>query len=528
MALAIAGGRPTTTSSKAGSANARTPLSPSSRPGTMQMTGTMGSMGGTGRLVARPGTRGSMHSHDSTNQDPTAGQWSTPWRPAPAHLVDEWRSLGNTAKGAVMQLREDIEKGDLGASIGNCSLGDPGALVLAEALLQGNRLRNINLINNGIGDSGIIQLAEAFEQTSTLEVICVSSNKVGDAGASRLASLLECHMTVRALDLSSNFVGDVGARKLVSALCGNPRHDIAVVLTNNPVKRMGYKALQNLQAVAATVNRLSTQGVTVGQLLWILNDGIKAGWLFPRETTTGDVCQRLLIPESAKAIKNYVQAVSPGNAQPMVQVIHAWDALFEDLVHSVAAHAKGRREVPTLDPTHHEWCYEPDKMAKSYFIDAFCVNQHAHVNARQQRELARFVDHPAYSLGDPGNEIDKLDLVATKIHQRGGKALLVVDIDNQILTRAHCLHELHAALAAGIEVDVRFAGVRIFPRNKRGSLLQNAQACSDHTRNAILEDARDGPGGFDKFNETVMEFIDRHVDREFDAVLDQVEAKLTY
>jgi len=371
----------------------------------------------------------------------------------------------------------------------------------------------------------------AFERTSSLEVVCVSSNKIGDQGATRLAMLLESHMTMRALDVSSNLVGDFGARKLVSALCGNPRHDIAVVLTNNPVKRMGYKALQNLQLVAYTVNRLSTQGVTVGQLLWIHTEGIRAGWLYPRETTTGDVCQRLLIPQSAAAIKNYVTAVDKGmaNTQPMVQVIHAWDALFEDLVYSVAAHAKGRRphEVPTLDPTHHEWCYEPDLMAKSYFIDAFCVNQHAHVNARQQRELARFDDHPAYSLGDPGNEIDKLDLVATKIHQRGGRVLLVVDIDNLILTRAHCLHELHTALVNGIDTDVRFAGVRIFPRNKRSSLIQSSQACSDHTRNAIIEDARDGPDGFEKFNECVLSFIDGHVDKEFDAVLDQVEAKCT-
>jgi len=280
--------------------------------------------------------------------------------------------------------------------------------------------------------------------------------------------------------------------------------------------------------VVESVDRLSQVGVTLGTLLKIYTDGCANGSIRPRKTTTGDVVQRLLLPECAVAVRSYVEAVTPGTPPPMTQVIHAWDAPFEDLVRTVARHACGQRSVEVLDPSHHQWCYSPEWTGKSYFIDAFCVNQHVHHNVRADGELSRFTQRPTFGLGSPFCQVDRLDLVAHKIVQRGGRLCLGVDTENLVLTRIHCLHEMHQAIQDSLPIDVVFSGVRVFPKDRRLDLVQRAQASVNQTKQTILESVRDGPGGFDRFNQVVMDFIDRHVEKEFNAVLDQFEPKQPY
>jgi len=181
--------------------------------------------------------------------------------------------------------------------------------------------------------------------------------------------------------------------------------------------------------------------------------------------------------------------------------------------------------VEVLDPNHYSWKLSPEWTGKSYFLDVFCVNQHWHVDVRAHGELSRFVDHPRLELGDPICQVDRLDLVAHRIIDRGGQLLLVVDTENLSLTRIHCLHELHQALCDGLPVDVIFGSVRVLPKNQRSELVQRSEASINETREQILEWIGDGPGGFEAFNQTILHFVDDHVDREFSAVLDQFESK---
>lgn len=490
-----------------------------------------GALSATGRALVRAQSAGSLgrggnlqHGTGKSTQSMSETLWSTKWRPAPAHLVEEWHALGTTAKGAVVQAREDLQRGEANAYLGNCSLGNAGAFLVAE-VLQGSRLRTLGLQTNRIGDGGAMQLAEALEPITGLEVVCLSYNNIGDEGASRIAKLVERHGGLKLLSLDRNNVRDVGATRLVMALGKNPRRSIEVVLAFNPVRRLGPRALESLAAVAASVQRLSERGVTLMTLLRIYTDGVAEGTIRPRHTSTGEVVQQLLLPACEVAMKSYVEALSPENPPPMTQVIHAWDALFEDLVRAVASHACGQRSVEVLDPSHHQWCYSPEWTGKSYFIDCFCVNQHAHTNVRAHRELARFAEHPRFSLGDVNCQVDRLDLVSCKIVQRGGRLLVVVDNDNLLLTRVHCLYEMHQAIQDEMPIDVIFSGVRLLPRDRRAHLIQKAEASINQTRQMIVESVRDSPGGYDRFNQVVLEFIDRHVDREFNAVLDQFDAK---
>mmetsp|Transcript_52039 Transcript_52039/g.120958 ORF Transcript_52039/g.120958 Transcript_52039/m.120958 type:complete len:546 (-) Transcript_52039:177-1814(-) len=505
--------------------------SSSFRPGSSASSPANVALATTGRSLLKAQSTGSLSNSQglkkSAQQAPDAGLWSTKWRPAPAHLVEDWHALGSLAKGAVMRVRDNLQKGDVQTNLSNCNLGNPGSSLVAEVIL-GAKLRTVNLQNNQICDAGASQLAEALGTMEGLQMVCLSSNCVGDAGASSLAKFIEQHSSLKLVSLDRNRISDPGASRLLTALGKNPRKEIEVVLAHNPVKRLGTKALESLAQVAACVERLSQQGVTLGTLLRIYTDGVADGSIRPRHTSTGEVVQRLLLPSCEVAMRSYVEVVTPGNPPPMTQVIHAWDALFEDLVRAVASHACGQRNVEVLDPSHHQWCYSPNWTGKSYFIDAFCVNQHAHVNVRAHREFSRFVDHPrrpTFSLGAPHSQVDKLDLVAHKIAQRGGRLLVVCDNDNLLLTRIHCLHELHQAIQDGLPLDVNFSGVRLFPRSRRGEMVQLAEASLSHYRDAILETVRDSPGGYERFNQVVLNFIDKHVEREFNAVLEQFESK---
>eukprot|EP00420_Gonyaulax_spinifera_P019166 CAMPEP_0197893108 /NCGR_PEP_ID=MMETSP1439-20131203/32573_1 /TAXON_ID=66791 /ORGANISM="Gonyaulax spinifera, Strain CCMP409" /LENGTH=515 /DNA_ID=CAMNT_0043513359 /DNA_START=67 /DNA_END=1614 /DNA_ORIENTATION=- len=480
-----------------------------------------GSLSSTPKGGWKLGLRASSSIHDDS------AQWSTTWRPAPAHLVDEWRTLHPSGKQAVMLAREDQDKGEAQAYLGSCSLSNAGASLVAEVMRQGANLRTINLQHNQIADSGAIQLSEALETIPGLQVVCLSSNNIGDVGAARISKVLDHHTGLRLFSLDRNRICNAGAGKLCNGLTKNPRRGIDVGLAHNPVRRFSPKALESLVPVVDTVDRLAEVGVTLMTLLRIYTDGVADGSIRPRQTSTGEVVQKLLLPKCEVAIKSYVEAESPKNPPPMCLVVHAWDALFEDLVRAVASHACGQRNVEVLDPSHHQWCYSPEWTGKSYFIDAFCVNQHVHVNVRARREFSRFAEHPRLALGHPLCQVDKLDLVANKISQRGGRVLLVVDNENLILTRVHCLFELFMGLEDRLPMDVIFSGVRVFPRNKRGEMVQTAEATVDETRQLLLASIRDNPG-FDAFNQTVLAFIDKMVDREFNAVLDQFESKNLY
>lgn len=484
----------------------------------------------TGRSMVRGHSAGSLgttmnKTFRATQQsDAEASMWSTKWRPAPEHLVTEWHSLSGTAKGAVMQAKDELQQGQAQAYLSNCGLGNPGASLVAE-ILQNARLRTINLQSNQIGDPGAVQLAEALEPITGLQVICLANNCIGDVGAARIAKLIPQLGSLRLVSLDRNRVGDRGASVLLTALGQNAQRKTEVVLVHNPVRRLNQKALESLASVVESVDRLSKVGIALGTLLKLYTDGVKDGSIRPRQTTTGEVMQRLLLPACAKAIKSYAEAVTPGTPPPMATVIHAWDALFEDTVRTVARHACGQRNVEVLDPSHHQWCFSPEWTGKSYFIDAFCVNQHAHHNVRCDGELSRFTERPTFALGSTYCQVDRLDLVAHKIVQRGGRILVAVDNDNLLLTRIHCLHEIHQAIQDRLPIDVIFSGVRVFPKGRRAEMVQMAEASVNQTRQMILESVRDGPGGYDRFNQVVLDFIDKHVDREFNAVLDQFESK---
>mmetsp|Transcript_51539 Transcript_51539/g.122582 ORF Transcript_51539/g.122582 Transcript_51539/m.122582 type:complete len:582 (+) Transcript_51539:115-1860(+) len=445
--------------------------------------------------------------------------WSTKWRPAPVQLVKDWGALGQKAKSILLTTRDDIAAGSRNSHLSHCNLGDHGMVVLREILVQTSILRNLNLQGNNIGDVGADLIANAFQANPGLQVLCLSSNRIGDAGAQAVARVVESHRSIALVSMESNNVRNLGACSLVSALTKNTRRKVSCILSNNPVQRFDQQSLADLSTAAGTVVALSEQGITLGQLLHIFSTGVRNGTIEPKGTKTSEVCLDVIMPMCTAASRSYSQACVPGNPPPMNYVIHAWDGLFEDLVRAVASHASGFRikyDAVKCDPSDPQWIYNPEFVKKCFFIDVFCVNQLAHANARLHGEMTRFVDTPYFPFGSPLCQIDKLHLVASKISQRGGRILVVIDGANLVYTRVQTLYELHHAIEEDATLDCVFTGLRDLPKANRNGLLQSAGAATSETKRIVLEEIEARPGGLERFNEAMLKFVDDSARIEFE------------
>ena len=77
----------------------------------------------------------------------------------------------------------------------------------------------IHLNNKSIGDAGALALAQALHHNSTLEWLYLSNNSISDAGAVALAQTLHHNSTLKWLHLDGNDgIGEKGTHQLLQAL----------------------------------------------------------------------------------------------------------------------------------------------------------------------------------------------------------------------------------------------------------------------------------------------------------------------
>jgi len=431
-----------------------------------------------------------------------------------AGVPDNWRVLHARAKTAAGRGLSELAAGDTRIVVSNADIGNPGAILFSETLTQYKGVNNLNLAGNRIGDEGATALAKAIQGCVKLQVLCLSFNRIGDVGAKEIARLVEKHPTLRLLNLDGNLITDVGVSLLLGALSTNPRGlDICIALTSNPVKRISTKSLENLAKSAATVKTLSTRGVTLGQLLKMYAQGCSDGTIEPETTTTSDVALDIIVPASAAARQSHAEVFGSGNARPMNFVIHAWNGLFRDLVRAIASHAT-RDPNPSLDLKDPLWVFDAfGYKEKSYFIDVFCVNQHATLNSMRRFGLD---DPSTFHIGDSSCQIDKFHLIAEQIQNRNGRVLVVVDYDNLVLSRILCIKEVHQAICSDpSKVDVSFCRLPSFPYDKMFTPVENCKAscCDDMDR--ILEEVEDDRGGHVAFDKDVVEFMTSSISAKY-------------
>jgi len=397
----------------------------------------------------------------------------------------------------------ELKNGNGNIYLSNSDIGDAGVALLLQGMEGSSGARSLNLACNRITDSGACRLADAIAKHPKLEVLGLGQNGIGDMGAERLAAAMEDHPALRMLSLEGNQIGDPGASALVTSLASSSRRGLATSLAANPVKRLVGPALENLDSAASTVKSMSVVGVTLGQLLPLFKEACASGAIDPWKTTTNEAVQNIVLPGTSKQGMSYVQSGGHKNGPPMVHVIHAWTGLFQDLLKVIAMHASGKAE-PSLDPGDDLWRYDPEFLEKSYFIDAFCCNQHSGTNRLRSFGLS---DNSAFPVGDARCEIDKLDLVAEQVRRRGGRVLVAVDSKSQVLGRLACLQEIRKALLDRVPMEAGF----IYIQEASGSLAEKAEACSEKRRHELMEEIAVGPGGFQQFNQEIVDFINAQV-----------------
>lgn len=452
--------------------------------------------------------------------------WATQWRPAPPHLVGHWRSLGTKPQNAVAKGLADLTRGAKTLYLVHCSLGDSGMELLSEGLFRSAAasqaaLRTLSLSSNNIGDVGIQALTSAMGDTRTgenrccnLEVLSFSFNKIGDLGAIELANYLDMSPNLNLLSLEGNEVGDVGAARLVTSLAMR-RKPCSCPVIGNPIRRFSPAAQEDLTRPAVTVQRLATRGVTLRDLLRLYSDGQAHGLIDPATTTTFDVVHSMVLPQTALSSLTGQSFVEERRRQvaapaPSRYMMHAWGGLFRDLLRCCVSQAlppdSSEQKDPPLDIDGEYFHWHPEYLKETFFIDAFCVNQHLTVNTLRQFGL---LETRSYTMGESGCEVDKLSLVAGQVARRpNGVVVLCFDSTGLVLQRLLCLCEVHQAIQQGLPIEIKLAYPGQDPWNGAlGANVETASASSERERQVILEDIHMNLGGYSEFNKVITDFI---------------------
>jgi len=128
--------------------------------------------------------------------------------------------------------------------LSNNSIGNEGAIDLAEMLKVNKSLTRLDLSNNSIGDDGAIALAKMLKVNTSLEWLILSNNSIGDKGAKALAKTLkEVNRSLKCLILSNNSIGDNGVIALTK-MYNDSTSLVWLILFDNPIGDKGKIALE--------------------------------------------------------------------------------------------------------------------------------------------------------------------------------------------------------------------------------------------------------------------------------------------
>ncbi|KAL0238597.1 hypothetical protein GEMRC1_013070 [Eukaryota sp. GEM-RC1] len=167
-------------------------------------------------------------------------------------------------KPELRQVLEEMRNGSVTElDLQENSIGNEGAIALAEALKVNSTVTQINLVVNSIGTEGAIALADALKVNSTVTRIDLGSNSIGTEGAIALAEALKVNSTVTRIDLGENSIGTKGAIALADALKVNSSVT-EIGLRENSIGNEGAIALADALKVNCTVIRISLWENSIG------------------------------------------------------------------------------------------------------------------------------------------------------------------------------------------------------------------------------------------------------------------------
>mmetsp|Transcript_33800 Transcript_33800/g.95661 ORF Transcript_33800/g.95661 Transcript_33800/m.95661 type:complete len:781 (-) Transcript_33800:215-2557(-) len=222
-------------------------------------------------------------------------------------------------------------------------------------------------------------------------------------------------------------------------------------------------------AAASLEEKASFHGVTAQWLLEVFVPRVKEvlGVEELGEQTTEEIVKAVVKPDTADRSCCYAELPGTNSASPTFFVSHVWSRPFQELVQCLTK-------------------YLADKESEILWIDIFAVNQHS-ASTDPKANIATSVDA----------------VKATK------QTLVVLDPAGACFTRAWCLKEQHAAVAAAdgetgklilLPYMIGSADLEAFPGLMNTIDVEKAESSKPEDKAAILADISSAPGGLAAFN----------------------------
>jgi len=134
-----------------------------------------------------------------------------------AHQVNDNSNLSNekavVASSFLQKLKDFRENPSLQElRLPPNSLGDFEAMVIADVLKVNTSLELLDLSSNNIAFIGAVKIGEALSVNTGLRCLALSANKIGESGAMAIAEGLKNNSTLDTLLLNENNIGNDGAK----------------------------------------------------------------------------------------------------------------------------------------------------------------------------------------------------------------------------------------------------------------------------------------------------------------------------
>lgn len=150
-----------------------------------------------------------------------AQQEAIPFKAKKAQHLDLRHARLSTHEMIELKVALQTDSTLLNLGLGEASIGDAGATLLADALQHNTTLTALDLEFNRIEPPGAKRLAEALAVNSSLTKLKLEGNHICDAGATHLADALHSNSTLTALDLRWSSLKRDGVAKLAVVLMAN-------------------------------------------------------------------------------------------------------------------------------------------------------------------------------------------------------------------------------------------------------------------------------------------------------------------
>ena len=291
----------------------------------------------------------------------------------------------------------------------------------------------------------------------------------------------------------------------------------AAELTRGLVSMSSLLGPRGKEAYDQVVKQLANRCISLEALLsfWErLRDGQTMPGFDPRRSLTNDVVRRAIIPESRVGDGGYALATlwSGKEMNPQVMVTHNWTNGFGSLVSAILADALGRpgyqevsAQIATPSGIEQVRAKLAGKLKTTYWVCAFCINQHASIcggfgpepphgthewaawNRRRYDSVTGEAFMPCncqvekvFSHTDARSELNKFDDMMTHLAQQVGRfaQLIVVDDAFDVLYRAWCVAEIFEASVLGMESRIQVSSQDAVDQNYDRLSLLDVRQCT--------------------------------------------------